>query len=182
MEESPKKTSPKKTSPKKESPKKQSTKTAAMRSRVHASRSRLKSAPGSKRRGPQDPATGESWHGGHVLGHTAEMLVFWTPQIRAAARSGSGEIGRREAGAEKRRHGIDRGEAASDDELLQAVDDGIGDLLVLLDELTDDELEIEVVFHGREGVRPARLEELLESLLIGHLEEHAEQLASLHGG
>jgi hypothetical protein len=35
------------------------------------------------------------------------------------------------------------------------------------------------VFRSRDGDRPARLDELLEMLVIGHLEEHITQLAAL---
>jgi hypothetical protein len=161
---------------------------AAMHKRVHAARERLKNLPKSDRRGPTDPSTGESWNRGHVLGHTAEMMDFWTAQFRAA-RAGSGEIGRGESGNQKRRDGIDRGdrlevgeprrEAAAAKELELAVDEAISDLLALLDELTPEDLELEVVFHSRQGDRPARVDELLEMLVVSHLEEHVAQLAAL---
>ncbi len=157
----------------------ESAKKQEMHKRVQGARKRLKSLPPNSRgRGPTDPSTGESWHRGHVLGHTAEMLDFWTTQFRAA-RAGSGEIGRGEGGGQKRRHGIDRGETAAEAELQLAVDQALGDLLAMLDEMTAEDLELEVVFHGREGDRPARIDELIEMLVVGHLEEHVDQLAAL---
>jgi DinB superfamily len=153
-------------------------KTAEMRKRVDAARQRLKRITGSSGRGPIDPATGESWHRGHVMGHTAEALNFWTTQFRAA-RGGASEVGRGEEGNQRRRDGIDRGEAVAEEELQQALDESVGDVLNLLDEMTDEELELEVLFRSRDGDRPARLDELLEMLVIGHLEEHVAQLAAL---
>lgn len=153
-------------------------KKAEMRRRVDRARARLKRITKSTGRGPLGPAADESWHRGHVMGHTAEALNFWTTQFRAV-RSGSNEVGRGEEGAQKRREGIDRGEAVAEEELQQALDDAVGDVLNLLDEMTDEELELEVVFRSREGDRPARLDELLEMLVIGHLEEHIAQLAAL---
>ena len=94
-------------------------------------------------------------------------------------RSGASEVGRGEEGNQKRRQGIDRGEAVAEEELQQALDEAVGDVLNLLDEMTDEELELEVVFRSRDGDRPARLDELLEMLVIGHLEEHITQLAAL---
>src|ERR1700694_3345593 len=94
-------------------------KTAEMRKRVDAARKRLKRITRSSGRGPIDPATGESWHRGHVMGHTAEALNFWTTQFRAA-RGGASEVGRGEEGNQKRRDGIDRGEAVAEEELQQA--------------------------------------------------------------
>jgi hypothetical protein len=155
-----------------------SAKKLEMRKRVDAARQRLQRITRSSGSGPIGPATDDRWHRGHVMGHTAEALNFWTTQFRAV-RSGAGEVGRGEEGNEKRRQGIDRGEAVAEEELQQALDESVGDVLNLLDEMSDEELELEVVFRGRDGDRPARLDELLEMLVIGHLEEHISQLAAL---
>jgi hypothetical protein len=155
-----------------------SAKKAEMRKRVDEARERLRRVTKSSRRGPIGPAADDKWHRGHVMGHAAEALNFWTTQFRAV-RSGASEVGRGEEGGEKRRQGIDRGEAVAEEELQQALDEAVGDVLNLLDEMSDEELELEVVFRSREGDRPARLDELLEMLVIGHLEEHITQLAAL---
>lgn len=153
---------------------------AAMRSRLVAARVRLDALPIASRldAGPTDPATGESWHRGNVLGHMSEMIPFWTEQLRSAA-AGSGEVGRDQAGYQLRRQGIDRGEAATEAELKLAVDQGIARVLELLDGLVPDDLERQVVYHSRAGDREARVGELLELLVVGHVEEHVLQLASL---
>jgi hypothetical protein len=153
---------------------------AALRVRVVTARESLARLPISRPRqaGPPDPATGESWHRGNVLGHMGEMLPYWTDQIRRA-KAGSGKMGRDEAGAAERRDGIDRGDAASEAELKRAVDRGLEGVVKLLDKLSPDDLERHVVFHNREGEREARVGELLQTLVVGHVEDHLAQLASL---
>jgi hypothetical protein len=152
-----------------------------MRARLVDARARLARLPiaGRLDAGPTDPATGESWHRGNVLGHMSEMLPFWTEQLKLAA-AGSREVGRDEAGYQHRRQGIDRGGAATEAELKLAVDEGIVGVLGLLDGLSPADLERHVVYHSRDGDRDARVGELLEILVIGHVEEHLQQLASLN--
>lgn len=128
--------------------------------------------------GPLDPETGESWHRGNVLGHMSEMLPLWTDQIRRAA-AGSGNMGRNEKEVAMRREGIQQGDAAGEAELKRAVDKGIAGALKLMEKLSPEDLELTVVFRNREGNREARVGELLQMLVVGHLEEHVEQLADL---
>src|ERR1700730_7448001 len=82
----------------------------AMRERVAAARPELARIPIQAERGagPVDPATGEAWHRGHVLGHMSEMLDYWTGQIQRA-NQGSATMGRDEKGTASRRQGIDQG-------------------------------------------------------------------------
>jgi hypothetical protein len=151
-----------------------------MRSRLMAARARLERLPLANHldTGPTDPATGESWHRGNVLGHMNEMTDYWIVQLRNAA-AGSKEVGRNEEGYKSRRHGIDRGNVATEAELKVAVDGGIGRVIELLDTFSAADLQREVVYHSRDGDRDARIGELLESLLVGHVEEHVSQLAGL---
>jgi hypothetical protein len=152
----------------------------ALRARLEAARARLARLPISSPRhaGPQDPSTGESWHRGNVLGHLSEMLPYWTDQIRRA-KAGSGRVGRDEEGTTQRRHGIDQGDAAGEAELKRAVDRGIAGALKLLEKLTPQDLERTVAFHNREGEREARIGELMQTLVVSHVEGHIEQLAAL---
>ena len=151
-----------------------------MRSRLVTARMRLEELPLASRldSGPTDPATGESWHRGNVLGHMSEMIDYWTVQLRSAA-GGSREVGRDEAGYQSRRHGIDGGNAATEAELKVAVDGGIGRAIALLDSFSPADLDREVVYHSRTGDRDASVGELLEMLLVEHVEEHVSQLAGL---
>ena len=152
----------------------------ALRRRLEAARVRLSRLPVARERnvGPADPTTGEAWHRGNVLGHLNEMLPFWTEQIRRATH-GSGEIGRDESGALHRREGIDQGNAAAEAQLRRDVDKGIGGVLTLMDEMSPADLAQTVVFQTREGRRDARLGELMQILIVGHLEDHLEQLDAL---
>lgn len=153
---------------------------AALRSRLNAAREQLVRLPISSPRhpGPTDPSTGESWHRGNVLGHLSEMLPYWTDQIRRAA-AGAGKVGRDEAGAANRREGIDHGDAAAEAQLKRAIDRGIAGVLKLMDKLSPEDLDRRVAFHNRDGDREARLGELLQMLVVRHLEEHVTQLAGL---
>ncbi len=152
----------------------------ALRERVAATRAGLACLPVEVDRGagPVDPATGEAWHRGNVLGHMSEMLDYWTAQIQGAI-EGSATMGRDEQGAALRRQGIDHGNAASEVELRRAIDEKIGRVLVLLAAMSPDDLERTVDFHNREGNRQARVGELLQNLVVGHLEEHIGQLSGL---
>lgn len=148
----------------------------ALRERLEAARERLARLPISRPRhpGPLDPETGEAWHRGNVLGHMSEMLPYWTDQLRRA-KAGSGKIGRDEEGRAQRRQGIEHGDAAGEAELKRAVDRGIAGAVKLLEKLTPQDLERAVRFQDRE----ARIGEVLEILIVGHVEEHVAQLAGL---
>ena len=152
----------------------------AMRERVAAARADLARTriPEDRGAGPVDPATGEAWHRGNVLGHMSEMLDYWTAQIQGAIK-GSATIGRDEQGAALRRQGIDQGNGLSEVELRRAIDQKIGRILVLMAAMSPEDLERTVDFHNREGNRTARVGELFQNLVVGHLEEHVSQLAGL---
>jgi hypothetical protein len=152
----------------------------AMRERVAAARADLASQPvaGDRGAGPVDPATGEAWHRGNVLGHMSEMLDYWTGQIQGAIK-GSPTMGRDEKGAALRRQGIDQGNGLSEIELRKAIDQKIGRVLVLLAAMSPEDLDRTVDFHNREGNRKARVGELVQNLVVSHLEEHVQQLSGL---
>ena len=152
----------------------------AMRERVAAARALLASTPATQERGagPVDPATGEAWHRGNVLGHMSEMLDYWTGQIQRATK-GSETMGRDEQGTALRREGIEQGDGLSEVVLRKAIDERIGRVLVMLVAMTPEDLERTVDFHNREGNRVARVGELLQTLVVRHLEDHVAQLAGL---
>ena len=147
-----------------------------LRSRVEAVRSGYAALPreGWGEAGPEDERTGERWDRGHVLGHVAEMLPYWTAQVRAVL-GGAGEMGRDEVGMANRRMGIDSGREAGEDGLLDRIDAGIEDLLGLLDGMTDADLDRPVTYHSPHEDRTATLRQEVEHLLVGHLEEHLGQ-------
>ncbi|HEX3507244.1 MAG TPA: hypothetical protein VHW94_02530, partial [Candidatus Dormibacteraeota bacterium] len=60
-----------------------------------------------------------------------------------------------------------------------AIDGKIGRVLVLMAAMTPEDLERTVDFHNREGDRQARVGELLQTLIVAHLEDHIHQLNEL---
>lgn len=144
------------------------------RGRLLAARDRLRSLPalGAGAAGPEDPQTGESWDRLHVLGHVAEMLPFWVGQLRRGLR---GEpYGRTEQGRRQRRAGID---AREDEHAARLkIDRGCGRLLALLDRLEERDLERQLTTVAGESVK---VRDALEGQLVGHFEEHVEQLLAL---
>jgi hypothetical protein len=152
----------------------------ALRGRLIAVRNGYAALPLSDDRhsGPADPSTGESWHRGNVLGHVNEMLPYWTGQLQRAI-AGSGKVGRDQEGAAQRRQGIEHGDAASEEQLRLAVDEGIEGVVELLALMTPEDLERVVVYHNRDGDRDARVGELVQFLMVGHLEDHLAQLTGL---
>jgi hypothetical protein len=130
--------------------------------------------------GPADERTGERWDRGNVLGHVAEMMPFWTAQIRAVL-DGSGEMGRDAVGMAQRRMGIDSGREAGEDGLLNRIDEGMAGLQGLLADVRDADLDRPLQFRSPEAERERDLRWTLEHMLVGHLEEHLGQLRALDG-
>lgn len=151
-----------------------------LRQRVEAVRREYAALPrdGWGEPGPLDESTGERWDRGNVLGHVAEMLPFWTGQVRAVL-AGAEAMGRDEIGAAQRRMGIDAGREAGEDGLLDRVDAGLAGLLAVLDEMSDADLDRELVHRAGDGERRTRLGDEIEVVLVGHLEDHIGQLREL---
>ena len=152
----------------------------AFRRRVQSARERLHRIPatGPGELGAPDPATGERWHRGNVLGHVAEMVPFWADQAHAVL-GGATMMGRDQPGTERRRHGIDQGAVMAENELRYQIEFGLDELDRLLDELQVDDLDRQVVYRTRSGDEDETLGGLLDRLLVGHLEGHLDQLESL---
>lgn len=148
----------------------------SLRGRVLAARDRLREAPVSQSRdlGPPDPKSGERWDRFNVLGHTAEMLPYWSEQLAGSVASGA-PFGRA-PGSAQRLEGIEGGRLVGEPELRQRIEAGVDVLQKFLGALEDSDLD-RVVVHNVRG--PLRLEEALETYLVGHLEEHCSQLAKL---
>lgn len=144
------------------------------RGRVLAARDRLRLLPvAAPVLGPRNAETGEAWDRLHVLGHVAEMLPYWTRQVRRGLR---GEpLGRDEVGRVKRQQAVDGSHARSEAALRRSVDGGCGRLLALLDRLEDADLGRPIKTVTGEQIT---LAEALESRLVGHLEEHVDQLSA----
>lgn len=130
--------------------------------------------------GPPDEKTGERWDRSNVFGHVAEMLPYWTVQVREVM-GGATQIGRDEAGSLRRREGIDSGPAEPEEELRRDIERGVGGLETLLDEMREEDLERTALYVAQSGNREVQLREVLDMLLIGHLEAHIDQLKQLEG-
>ena len=128
-----------------------------------------------------DPGASERWEAGQVWAHLAEFPGYWHDQVRkvaASQASGSAEplpFGRTKTDP-GRIAGIERERRTDPAELLRRVTAEIGDVSATLTSLPDD------AWDGR-GVHPARGEmtvsEIVDRFLLGHLEEHADQLDGL---
>jgi hypothetical protein len=128
--------------------------------------------------GPPDPATGERWSPGNELGHLDEALRFWTVQVRAVL-AGATETGRGAAGYAERRQAIDAGRILPEQALRTQTAGAIQGLVGMLSTMKDSDLDREILHRGRAGDRRMELREFVEEFLVGHLEEHAQQLLAL---
>lgn len=153
-----------------------------MRQRVEAARREYAGLPreGWGEPGPLDEQTGERWDRGNVLGHVAEMLPYWTGQIRTVLAGGT-EMGRDEVGNAQRRMGIDAGREAGEEGLLDRVDEGIAGLEALLAGMRDGDLDRPLRLRGHSGEREVDVRFALENMLVSHLEDHLGQLRALDG-
>lgn len=131
--------------------------------------------------GPPDERTGERWDRTNVLGHMAEMLPFWTAQVRELL-GGAPEFGRGEMGNERRRQGIDSGPGVGEEELRQQIREGIDGLFGLLAELHAEDLDRKALYRTSTEAREVQVRYVLDELLVGHLEAHVRQLQELSVG
>jgi hypothetical protein len=150
------------------------------RRRVAALRQQVAALPrlGWGEPGPADEQTGERWDRGNVQGHVAEMLPFWTAQVRAVL-DGATDMGRGEQGSVQRRQGIDGGRQAGEEELLRRIDGGLEGLQAVLARMTDADLERRFTYRTHPLPREVDLRYSLDQLLVGHCEAHLVQLAEL---
>jgi hypothetical protein len=128
--------------------------------------------------GPPDPKTGERWDRRNVLGHTAEMLQFWTAQLREV-QAGATRVGRGERGSEARRAALDTG-GRPEAQLRRSVDAGVNQLLRLLSTLRPEDLARPITYSPRGGDdRRLTVEQAVDELLVSHFEEHVAQLSKM---
>lgn len=134
------------------------------------------SGPG--RLGPPDPATGEQWNRTNVLGHMAEILPFWTDQIKAVV-AGAPRIRRDSSGSRARRQAIDLGADKGEEKLRDEIDHGVQGVLDLLGALSPADLAIEADHVRATETRRKNVAELFEQLIVNHFESHVRQLQEL---
>jgi hypothetical protein len=127
-----------------------------------------------------DPPTGERWEWGQVWAHLGEFIPYWMDQVRMAleadpdvpppfgrVKSDPGRI----AAIER-----DRNRAAA--ELMDRLEGQMGELRAMIDGLSDEEWARRVA-HPTLGVMG--MPRVFDEFLVGHLEQHADQLEGLTG-
>lgn len=149
----------------------------AMRRRVMEARARLQALPeaGAGVLGPPDPATGERWDRGNVLGHMANILPFWTGQVEGVLTGGTW-VGRGKTGYVQRKEAIEAGRHRRESELRAEIERGIAGLLALLERIEPDDLARTVEHRRAAEARIKTLEQVLDDTLVRHLEAHVRQL------
>ncbi len=153
---------------------------AELRRRLLAARDDFRAIPsgGENRLGAPNPATGEAWSRGHVLGHMADILIFWSGQLRLAL-EGQSWIGRGDAGYENRRAAIMEGVSGDEAALRERIEKGVDQVLVLLDSVRPEDLGRTVEHRRSVETRVKTIGHLLDEVLVGHFEAHVKQLAEL---
>jgi hypothetical protein len=126
-----------------------------------------------------DPESGERWDRGQVWAHLSEFIPYWIQQAGPVL-SGqpSGEpvpFGRTKKDPE-RIGAIERSRRESVDVLWAETNADIAQLRGFLAQMEPDQWDIR-------GLHPSRgtmtVDQLVEDFLVGHLEEHADQLEAM---
>jgi hypothetical protein len=125
-----------------------------------------------------DQPSGERWDWGQVWAHVAEFVPYWVGQVRAiVASDGPGPVafGRTKADS-GRIEAIERDRTMATGELMARVSEHLAELRQLSRALGDDDWTV-LARHPTLG--EMRVEEIFEEFVVGHLEEHADQLEDL---
>ena len=123
-----------------------------------------------------DPSTGEQWQAGQVWAHLAEFIPYWIGEARTViAAAAARQFGRTKTDA-GRVAAIERDRHAGRAVLWARVDRDLSTLREFLDSLDD-------AAWRAEGVHPTlgamAMPRIVDEFLIGHLEQHADQLDAL---
>jgi hypothetical protein len=126
---------------------------------------------------PDDPS-GERWEAGQVWAHVAEFVPYWTAQLRALLAGYRGQsvpFGRIKTDP-GRISAIDRDRDTAIPELMERTRRAVGDLRAWLPTIEGPAWRAQgVIPNGR----TFGTGEIVDDLLVGHLEEHADQLDGL---
>jgi len=123
-----------------------------------------------------DPGTGERWDAGQVWAHLAEFIPYWVGQARAVI-AGPAPVSFGRTRTDPRRVGeIARRRAEGPEALMATVREEGARLRDFLAGLPDDAWT-------RAGLHPTlgtlTVREMVQEFLVGHLEQHADQLDGL---
>ena len=128
-----------------------------------------------------DPATGERWDAGQLWAHLADFVPYWISQAeRVLAEDSSDPVpfGRARASADHIA-AIERDRHQGPNALWHDVKEDLNDLRAFLGDISDRAWQTKGA-HPTLGVMTVA--QLIEELLIGHLELHATQLEGLRRG
>jgi hypothetical protein len=127
-----------------------------------------------------DPRSGERWDRGQVWAHVAEFIPYWIRQATPVINETSGEpvrFGRTSADPE-RIGAIERDRREPVDALWGTTRADIGVLRTFLSGLQPDQW-LAIGIHPSKGAMT--MSDITEEFLVGHLEQHADQLELLNG-
>ncbi|MGH2573599.1 MAG: DinB family protein [Actinomycetota bacterium] len=125
-----------------------------------------------------DPPTGERWDWGQVWAHLGEFLPFWMEQVALICRAGNGEpvaFGRVKSDP-ARVEAIEADRHRPPPELMQRLESQLEDVRGLVASLSPKDWRRRGV-HQTLGVMDVHT--VFQEFLVGHLEQHAEQLDEL---
>jgi len=128
-----------------------------------------------------DPRTGERWEAGELWAHVAEFIPYWISEAeRVLAEDSSDPVpfGRSRANPE-RIAAIERDRHRGTPALWHDIREDLNDLRAFLGEISERGWRAKGL-HPIQGVMP--LSQIVEEMLIGHLEEHADQLERMRHG
>ncbi len=125
-----------------------------------------------------DPKTQEQWEHGQVWGHLSEFVDFWIPQVQNVIDNYSGEpvpFGRDPADTRKA-DSLEAGKTTPPEVNWARLQDDLVRLRQFVASFDRRALEVEGL-HRTFGAMD--MDAMMERFLVGHLEEHAEQLEGL---
>ena len=128
-----------------------------------------------------DPATGERWELGQVWAHLAEFPAYWMSQVRLILDSDSSEpvpFGRVKSDP-YRIAAIEAGRQRAPSESMEILAGQIQELRALVRRMPPRAWS-KAGRHSTLGVMP--MPRIFDEFLVGHLEEHADQLDQIAGG
>jgi hypothetical protein len=127
---------------------------------------------------PPDPPSGERWDWGQVWAHLAEFVPYWMGEVRMVLSSDAPRpvsFGRTKADP-GRIDAIDRDRAVPASELMARIAGHLAELRQTTRALGDEDWDI-VARHPSLG--EMTIGEIFEEFLVGHLEQHVDQLEGL---
>lgn len=124
-----------------------------------------------------DAQTGERWDRGQLASHVAEMVEYWVEQVQLVGSVGAGvDFGRTKA-TPSRLARIEEGRRVELSDQLARIDRGVAAARELIEGLSGAQL-------GYVGHHPTLgdmdVARIVEEFLVGHLEEHVDQLEHSH--